>query len=138
MTLLKTVLFGILIPCFLNSYYSLNIHPLSAGGFGKKKNLLFCRLLLCSNDSVPCLQNIFDLMSFHLLIVDLTVCAISVLLRTFSLVSVHSELFSTFSFIRFSVSDFMLKSLICFKIGSIKKPQNRDSFILKLVVYLFP
>lgn len=109
--------------------------PLSAGRFGKRKKNL-CYFLGCCFVRLTvflALQKICNFMSFHLLIVDLTACAISVLFRKTSLVWLHSSLFPTFF-----LSGFMLKSLIYFKIGSIKKSQTRVSFILKLGVYLFP
>jgi hypothetical protein len=50
-------------------------------------------------------------MGFHLLIVDLNVCANSVVFRTSSM-PMRSRLFYTYFSIRFSVSGFMLRSLI--------------------------
>ncbi|KAL6071867.1 hypothetical protein STEG23_008824 [Scotinomys teguina] len=58
------------------------------------------------------LQKLFSFMRSHLLIVDLSVCAIDVMFWKLSLVPVHSKLFLTFSSIKFSMSGFMLRSLI--------------------------
>ena len=51
-------------------------------------------------------------MKSRLLIVDLSVWAVGVLLRKFSPVPMHSRLFSSFSYSRFGVYYFMLRSLI--------------------------
>ena len=68
-----------------------------------------CFVLLIVSFAV---QKLFSIMESHLLIVDVSVCAIGVLSRKLSLVSMRSSLFPTFSSIRFSVSGFMLISLI--------------------------
>jgi hypothetical protein len=58
------------------------------------------------------LQKLFSFMRSHLSIVDLIAWATGILFRKLSLVPMCSRLFSTFSSIRFSVSVFMLRSLI--------------------------
>jgi hypothetical protein len=72
-------------------------------------------LLFCPTDSrtlpLP-LQKLFSFIISHLLIVDLSVWAVSVLLSKFSPVPMHSILFSSLSYIRFVVYYFMLRSLI--------------------------
>jgi hypothetical protein len=69
------------------------------------------RLPLCPNNSVLCLTEAFQFMRSHLLIVNLSACTNSVLFRNTS-VPMSSKLFLTFFSIRFSVSGFMLTSLI--------------------------
>jgi hypothetical protein len=58
------------------------------------------------------LQKLSSFMRSHLSIVDLRACAIGVLFRKFPTVPMSSRLFLTFSSIRFSVSGFILRSLI--------------------------
>lgn len=58
------------------------------------------------------LQKLFSFMRLYLLIVNISACIIDVLFRKLSLMPMHSKLFLTFSSIRFSVSGFMLRSLI--------------------------
>lgn len=60
------------------------------------------------------LQTLFNFMRLYLLIVDLSAYAIDVLFRKLSPVLLHLRLFSTFSSIRLSVSEFILRSLMFF------------------------
>ena len=57
-------------------------------------------------------QKLFRFMKVYLLMVHLCVCANSALFRKSFPVPVNSRLFPTFSSIRFSLSGFMLRSLI--------------------------
>ena len=70
---------------------------------------LFCFVLLTMYFA---LQELFSFMRSHLLIVDLSGWAIGVLFRNLSPVPMCSRQFLTFFSIRFSVSGFMLRSLI--------------------------
>ena len=72
----------------------------------------FCRLPFCLTDSVLCLQKLFSFRRSHLLIVNLSVCATGVIFRKWSPVPMCSKLLLTFSSISFSVTGFMLMSLI--------------------------
>ena len=58
------------------------------------------------------LQKIFSFMKFHLSIVDLRARTIVILFTKLSPIPMHSRLLPSFSSIRFSVSGFMLRSLI--------------------------
>ena len=58
------------------------------------------------------LQKLFSFMKSHLLNVGISGWTVSVLLRKFSPVLMHSRLFPSFSSIRFGVYYFMLRSLI--------------------------
>jgi hypothetical protein len=60
--------------------------------------------------SLPYYRNSF--MGSHLLIVDLSACAIGILYKELPPVSVYSRLFPTFSSFSLSVPSFMLRSLI--------------------------
>ena len=63
-------------------------------------------------------------MRFHLSILDLTVQAIAVLFRNFSPVPISSRVFPTFSFINFSVSGFMWRSLIHLDLSFVHGDKN--------------
>jgi hypothetical protein len=57
-------------------------------------------------------MKVFIFIKFHLSIIDHSACVIVVLFMKLSPVPMGSNLFPTFSSIKFSVSDFMLRSLI--------------------------
>ena len=58
------------------------------------------------------LQKLFSFMRSHLLIVDFSACTIHVLFKKLSSLPEYSRVFPTFSSIKFSVPDSMLRSLI--------------------------
>jgi hypothetical protein len=66
------------------------------------------------------LQKRLSFMRSYLLIVGISFCTISVLISKSSLMLVSSRLSSTFSFIRFSLSYFMLRSLIHLELGVVQ------------------
>ena len=72
----------------------------------------FCRLLFCLLTVSFSLQKLFSFTRSCLLIVDLSAYAIGALFRKLSPVPMHSRVFLIFSSIMFSVSGFMLRSLI--------------------------
>ena len=63
------------------------------------------------------LQKLFSFIRWHLLIGDLIAYTIDALLKKFSPVPMSSKLFPTFSSLRFSVSDFMLRTFIYFALS---------------------
>lgn len=65
-------------------------------------------------------QKLFSFMWSFLLIVDLSSCAIGVLLSKLSLVSKHLRFFSTFSSFKISICSFMLRSLIHFYLSFVQ------------------
>jgi hypothetical protein len=69
-------------------------------------------------------------MRSHLLIIDLTVQATAVLFRNFSPVPISLRLLPTFSSIKFSVSDFMWRSLIHLDLSFIQGDKNESTHIL--------
>lgn len=71
----------------------------------------FCRQLLCLNEGVLCLKEELVFIMSHLLSVDHTSYATGVLVRKFFPVPFFKSI-STFWSIRFSLSDFILRSLI--------------------------
>ena len=70
------------------------------------------RLLFCPIDSVFDLQKIFSFMSSHFSIVDLRAWDVAAHFRKSFTVSL-SRIFPTFSSSKFSVSNLMLRSLVC-------------------------
>ena len=96
---------------FLSSLYILEIRPLSDVGlmkiFSHSVDYHFVLLTVSS-----ALQNLFSFRRSHLLIVSLSVCAAGVIFRKWFPVPMCSSVLPTFSFIRFSVAGFMLRSLI--------------------------
>ena len=72
------------------------------------------------------LQRLSSFLRSHLIIVDLSAWAIGVLFRTLSPVQVHSRLFLTFCSIRFSVSGFMLRSLIHLHLRFVQRDSYRS------------
>ena len=96
---------GLLISSFFRSLCTLKINPLLDFGLGKIFSHFIgfnFALLMVS----LALQKLFSFMRSHLLIVNLSACAISVLLRKLIPVPVHLRLFLTFSSTSFSVSGF--------------------------------
>ena len=69
-------------------------------------------------------------MTSHLLIVDLSPYPVSVLFRKLSPVALHSRVFHTFSSIIFSVSRFMLRSLILVDLNFVQDDKCVSIFIL--------
>jgi hypothetical protein len=76
------------------------------------------------------LQKLCNFMRSHLSILDLTAQAIAVLFKHFSPVPISSRLFSTFSSISFSVSDFMGSSLIHLDLTLVQGDKNGSICIL--------
>ena len=104
-------LYVLLMSNFLSSFFILGISPLSSVGLVKIFSFsVGCHFVL--------LTVTFDLQKFlsfrrsHLLIVSLIVCATGAIFRKWSPVSMRSNVFPTFSFMRFSMVGFMLRSLI--------------------------
>ena len=95
----------------MSSLYILDISALLDVGLLKIfSHFVGCRFVLLMVSFA--LQNHFNLMGSYLLIIDLTAWAIDAVFRKLSSVPMHSRLSPTFSSIRFSVSSFMLRSLI--------------------------
>lgn len=65
-------------------------------------------------------QKLLSIMRSHFLSVDLSACNTSVLLRKLSPVPMQSRLLPSFSFIRFSASDFMLRFSIHLELCFVK------------------
>lgn len=88
-------------------------------------------------DNVLCLTEIFKFHEIQLLIVNLTVCVVGILFRKLSPLAVRSMLFPTFSCMRFSISEFMLRFLIHLNLSFVKGDGNRSalSFYLKTSGY---
>ena len=95
---------------FLNSLYILEIS--SQSDVGLVGDLFpFCRLLFSLVDHVLYFTEAFSFRRSHLLIVSLNVCATGVIFRKWSPAPMYSSVLPTFSFMRFSVAGFMLRSL---------------------------
>ena len=104
-------LFGLLESNFLSSLCNLDISPLSDVRLWK----IFHQFVGCHFVLLPVsftLQKPFSFKRCHLSIVDLRAWAIGDLFRKFSPVPMGSRLSLTFSSIRFSISSFVLQSLI--------------------------
>jgi hypothetical protein len=74
------------------------------------------------------MKKFLSYMRSHLLISDLSACANSVLFRNTFSVPVSSRLFHVFSSIRFSVSGFMLRSLIHLELIFVQGDEHRYLF----------
>jgi hypothetical protein len=98
-------LFEFLESSFLSSLYILDISPLSDLGLVKILLHFVGGLLVLLIVSFA-LQKLCNFMRSHLSILNLTAQAIAALFRNVSPVPISSRLFSTFSSISFSVSDF--------------------------------
>lgn len=73
----------------------------------------FSKLLLCPNNSVLCCaKKVFNSRGLYVLFVILHACAYGILFRKSFPVLINPSLFHTFSSSTFSVSGFMLRSLI--------------------------
>ena len=97
--------------CFLSSLYILEISLLLDVGLVKIfSHSIVCHFVLLT--VLFALQKLFNFMRSHLLIVDFSACTIGILFRKLFPVPLHLRLFTTFSSLRFSVSEFMLRSLI--------------------------
>ena len=95
---------------FLSSLYILEFRPLSDVGFVKIfSHSVGCNFVLLTKFA---LQKLLSFRRSHLLIVSLSVCADGVIFRKWFPVPMHSSVLPTFSSVRFSVADFMLRSLI--------------------------
>jgi len=103
--------FGLLICSFLNSLYILDIISFLSHGHMRSWWNLFtiCSLPFCATDNTLCLQKIFSFMGSYLLIIDHSFWAAFLFM---SPIPLSSRLFPTFSSVRFSIFDFMLRSLI--------------------------
>ena len=69
-----------------------------------------CRFVLLTMSFA--FQKLFSFRRFHLLVVSRSVCAAEVIFRKWSPVPMYSSVLSTFSFMKFTVVGFMLRSLI--------------------------
>ena len=97
-----------LVSSFLTSLYILAISPLSdVKIFSHSVGCHFVLWMIFF-----ALQKLLSFMRSHLLICDLSTCTIGVLFKKLSSVPICSRLFPTFSSIRFSISGFILRSLI--------------------------
>lgn len=104
-------LLDLLLFSFLSSLYSLDISPLSDVGLVKMlSQSVGCPSVLTTVSFA--LQKIVSFMRSHLLIVELRASAVAGLFRKLSPVPASSRLSPTFSSKRFSVSGFMLGSLV--------------------------
>ena len=100
-----------MVTSFLSAFYIFGDQPSVRCGVGEDLfpvyGLLF-GLVYC----ILCLTKLLSLRRSHLLIVDLNVCATGVMFRKQSPILIFSRVPHTFSFKRFSVAGFMLRSLI--------------------------
>ena len=95
---------------FLSPLYILENSPWSDVGLVKIfSHFVGCRYVLLT--MFFALQKPFSFRRSHLLIDSLSVCAAGVIFREWFPVPMHSSVLPTFSSIRLSVADFMLKSL---------------------------
>ena len=114
---------------FLSSLYILEISPLSDVRLVKIFSLsVGCHFVLLTVSFA--LQMLFSFRRSHLLIVSLTVCAAGVLFRKWFPVPMRSSVLLTFSSIRFSVVDFMLRSLIHLDLSFVHGDRYGSIFIL--------
>jgi hypothetical protein len=106
-------------PIFLSDLYILDISILLDVGLVKifSQYVVCCFVLLTA---FFVLQKLFRFMRYHLLIIGLRGYTIGVLFRKLSSVPMHLRLFPTFSSIRLSVFDFMLRSLIHLNISFVQ------------------
>ena len=104
-------LFGVLETSFLSSLYILEISHLSDVGLVNIfSQSVGCHFVLLTVSFA--LQKLLRFRRFHLLIVDLSVCATGVIFRKHFPVTINSIVFPTLSPNSFSVAVFMLRSLI--------------------------
>ena len=102
-------LFGSLMFSFLSSLYFEDQPSVKCGA---EDLCPLCKLPFCLIDSILCLKEVFSFMRSHLLFVALRVYATGVIFRKWCPLPMGSRLLSTLFSIRFSVTGFMLKSLI--------------------------
>ena len=124
---------------FLSSLYILGVSLLSHIGLMK----IFSHSVICTFDLlivIFALQKVFHFMRSHLLIFDLSDCAISVLFRKLSLVPVCSRLTGlvnrTLLSMEFSVSGFMLRFLVHLDLSFVQNDMYR-SICIFLFFYFF-
>ena len=111
---------------FLSSLYILEIRPLFDVGFVK----IFSHSVGCHFVLSFALKKLLSIRRSHLLIVSLSVCAAGVIFRKWSPVPMHSSVLPTFSSMRFSVVDFMLRSLIHLNLSFVHGDRYGSIFIL--------
>ena len=113
---------------FLDSSYILEISPLSDVRLVKifSHSLGCCFVLFTVSFD---LQKLFSFRRSHLLIVPLSVCAVVIFRKWFS-IPMHSRLHHTFSSIRFSVIKSMLRSLVHLDLSFVHGDRYRSIFIL--------
>ena len=100
--------FGYLVCWCLEFFIYLDISPLLDVILVK----VLSQSVSCSFVLLLSLQKLFSFIRSHLLIIDHNIWAGDVLFRKLSPIPIYSRLFPTFPFIIFSVSSFMLRSLI--------------------------
>jgi hypothetical protein len=76
------------------------------------------------------LRKLFSFIRSHLLVVNLGDCVNGVLFRMCFPVPVHSRPLPTFSSIRFSVSSFTFRSLICLDLSFVQSNKYGSTWIL--------
>ena len=116
---------GFLVINLLSSLYILDISPLSDMGISED---FFPQFVLLTMSFA--LQKLSSFMRSHLSIFDHRAWAIGVLFRKFSPVPMSSRLFPIFSAIRFSVSSFMLRSLVHLELNFVQGDKYGSIFIL--------
>jgi hypothetical protein len=122
-------LFEFLESSFLSSLYILDISPLSHLGLVKILSQSVGGILVSLTVSFA-LQKLWNFMSSHLSILDLTAQAIAVLFRNFPPVPISSRLSPTFSSINFNVSGLMWRSLIQLNLSFVQRDKNGSISIL--------
>ena len=75
-------------------------------------------------------QELFSLTRSHLLIVVLSACTIGALCKNLPPVSMYSRISPTFSSVRFSLSGFMLRSLIYLDLSFVQGDKYESIWIL--------
>jgi hypothetical protein len=122
-------LFVFLVISFLSSLYILDILPSIGCGVSEDFSPIY-RLPICLIDYVLCLTEPFQFHRSHLLILDLKSWAIGVLFKKIPPMPMRSRLITTFSFMRFSVSGFMLKSLIHLDLSFVQGDKYGSIYVL--------
>ena len=114
---------------FLSYLYILEISPLSDVGLLKIffHSVSYCFALLTTSFA---LQKLLSFWLFHLLIVVLSVCATGIIFRKWSSVTMYSRLLPTSSSIKFSVTEFMLMSLIHLNLSFVHSYRYGSIYIL--------
>ena len=96
---------------FLSSLCILEISPLSDVEL-MKIIFSFCRHPFCLSGCASCFIELLSFRRFHLFIVVLSVYATCVVFRKWAPLPMWSRLLPTFSSMKFSVVEFMLKSFV--------------------------